>query len=191
MTDTSKKAPFGPWSENSSGERKELVDILGGMIGISFPHHEIHEGNFYHADIDAGTIVSAATYQISITTGAKVPHITFDIWTEAPHIELALYENSNTPTGGTPVSIINANRNSSNISTNTINQGVTASGGTRLRLIPFGGGGSVPAAARGGQNASREELDLKPNTEYRILLTNEGAVDGDTHCMLSWYEIGI
>lgn len=156
---------------------------------ISSDHAYIHKCLAYTAIIDTGSISSA--YNIAFTTpsiaDAKYIHWRpVGIRTSADYTKYVLYEGDSF-SSGTAITPINRNRNSSNTSDmQTFVKGATSTPtGT---IIDAGGIGSSgnPFSRTGGGAGENEELLLKPNTNYVLQLTPDGA----TICLLTlfWYE---
>lgn len=96
-----------------------------------------------------------------------------------------LYEGA-TVTGGTSVTALNMNRNSTTASQSAvlIQPTVTATGTMLMKQILLGGGGKKAA----GDDISSLNAILKPLTTYLFRITNINATDHVAEIILSWYE---
>lgn len=167
-------------------------DITGVSIGINYPHHEIHEGDAYTAEVVAtGGDGTKATITFTTPDTAKYMHI---IVHARSNVE-AHYTLGEGPTigdgTGTNFTVYNRNRNSSNasgvlgtkaVTACQMTEGATVSNfGTILEEIHFGNG------KVGGESRGNDEWILKRNTTYAIECESEAA-SSDNMIEIDWYE---
>lgn len=151
------------------------VDSLSGaLIAIDYPHHEVHEGNFYETSVVDLALANNGTLVI----GASIPaatycHFTFDAACGGD----ALVEMLEGPTfvGGSAIAIQNANRNVADAAFTALKNPTL--GGAPVIIPPEGfvlPGGKGPNAggAAGGARAGIEII-TKAATTYAIRLTNK------------------
>lgn len=165
---------------------------------ITYPHHEIHAGNSFKADINTNDLDDEGdedALHISFTTPntTKWMHLIVEA-TATGAADLSITE---APTGGVAggddLTIFNKNRNSSTISgaistgsstANKMTQDASApTGGTVVHHWKFGTGKNKI----GGSVRSIEEFILKQNTKYSFRLSS--ATDAIiAQLTLHWYE---
>lgn len=161
------------------------TDNTGAVIGIDIGHHEIHEGNhFYHKGFKS--LGNGASYILLFKTGTnKGAHLNFHI-TSPKETTLSILEAVSVTLDGTSLSVLNNDRNSSNISEMTLFHTPTVSGGSEI--FPASVGAGLPLG--GGGNIRNEcELLLKQTTNYKVTLTNSGATTAIIDYLFCWYEV--
>jgi hypothetical protein len=176
-------------------------------VQIDYPHHEIHDGNSFHAEYSVTTAasdddVTAILFKTPNTT--KWAHMVVTVSASDP-AEAIINEGPTLADSGdgSDLAVYNRDRNSSTTSTmqsledtptvgsltkanetEWTNIGVSA--GTELEHI-YLAGGEGPLAV-GGVSRGTQEWILKQNTIYAIYLQNTGA-NANTHYVgLDWYE---
>jgi len=158
------------------------------LTTIDVPHHEIHDGSHYFvAGYDELGSAGTATFHVTTPDTTKWAHMTFVIESQLLST-VQIYEGATYAGGGSAVSPINSDRNSSNTSGLTIRRDGTASvNGT---MIDSWKGGAAAVANKPGAvgNADRQnELILKQNTTYRYLVIS-GAASNTVSFSGRWYE---
>jgi hypothetical protein len=162
-------------------------DLTEAVEVISYPHHEIHEGNAYCAC--HGVDLGAATrdYLIVAPTGPEQAHLTLAVLASLD-LDMTLFEGTDR-VGGTAVSAGNRNRNSGNsastVITHTPGAGVD---GTQMLSALIGdpaGPGSI--AGGGASSDGRHEFILKSGESYLLRITSTSA-DCRVTVFLDWYE---
>lgn len=170
----------------------------GTRVSITYPHHEIHEGNMFKIDqntIDLDDAGNNDALHVSFTTPdtTKEPHLIYLLYASGA----ATFEIVEAPTGGvaggTGVAILNRNRNSDEESTlKNTNDGTLAQytedatapvGGTVLHHEELGSGKNRQA----GESRDLNEFVLKRNTTYSFRLTSLVG-DVTAQMTLNWYE---
>lgn len=168
-------------------------------ISMESDHAYIHKGKAFTVAGITGSISAGGTYKFRFKTpNPNDPNVIEDRkyihWRPAridgisTGVTFELYE-SPTASGGSAANVFNRN---TNINTPTQMQvftaGATVSGGT-LKQIIGGGTGSTGSANSGGGGGAQQELVLKANTDYAIVLTNRS---GSTATLITyeffWYE---
>lgn len=164
------------------------MDKTHSLSTIEFEHHEIHEGNHYFiAGYD--TLASAATIKFVVTTpasGTIEAHMTFGI-TGSSVFEMGVYEGLSGYLGGTALTAINNDRNSTNTSELTVvldPSGLTYSG---TLIDSFKVGSSDKKNPQIGEGTRDRELILKFGTIYLFEITS-GAADNVISYKGNWYE---
>jgi len=168
-----------------------MADAATNVLStISYPHHEIHAGDAYKlsittADLDSEGANNALHFKIITPNTAKWGHITYDVWasgegtwnvTEAPSGGMA---------GGSPITPINKNRNSTNTSGMVVSDDdTTPVGGTVIDgpIVLGVGNNKVSSEA-----SEREEFVLKQNTTYSFRLISVTNLIS-ARVTLNWYE---
>lgn len=143
-----------------------------GLNTINHVEHSIHEGNHYYME-GYTTLNDGDTLYVKLVTPdtTEWAHMSWDIISTG-ELTTEFYEGaSGGMTGGTSVTPLNSDRNSSNTSNMTITKGVTAptSTGTTISQKKFGtsgGGGFFGGSGSGGSDNRNAEIILKQNTTY-------------------------
>jgi len=165
-----------------------MVDETTNILKIiSDSHHMVHEGKHFMFT-DSRQLESGGTVEYLITTPNTTTwaHMTFYLDGSAI-TQWQFYEDSDR-SGGTPFTLGNNNRNSTGTSQLTINWNPTTGGTTRGNLAYYYKGGSTTNQARTGTDSGNdEELILKQNTKYLLLVTS-GTAGNLTNVRLEWYE---
>jgi len=158
-------------------------NIFGGaLIAIAPEHHEIHCGDSYTAH-HVADLSNGASIDYLITTpnwgtvdgdnpgenqAIKLAHFVGEINGKA-EISVWFYEAPTVTNVGTGLSVVNRNRNSTNVDYLTMRYGATVSAtGTELEHAKFGAGKNI-----GGGINSTDEWVLKNNTTYLLRVTND------------------
>lgn len=163
--------------------------VAGVPIRINYEHHEIHGGSAYFITRPL-TLGDGGDDEVLIVTptGNKQAHMLLSA-TGTGETDFKFYEDT-TRTGGTGVTAINRNRNSSNTSILTITH--TPTGGSIGTLIAeslFGvdAGSGNNRQLSGGDGGGRSEIVLKSNTKYLVVVDSATASNRIT-ITLDWYE---
>lgn len=164
-----------------------IDSATGGLIILDVPHQKIHNGNHYYI---AGyeTVGSDGTLNFTVTANADdFVHLTFHIsGTNVTTVDV--YEGASGISGGTALTPINNNRNSSNTSglTAKVNPTVTP-GSNTIDGYKFGSNGGGNAPDIGGGVAREDEIILKRSTSYLWQIVS-GAADNLISYRIDWYE---
>ena len=162
--------------------------VTHAAIGICHPHHEIHEGNHYYLQgfLELNT---AGTYYVKMVTPdtACWSHFVFDITSSGICTTYLDEEATGGMAGGSNVTPLNNNRNSSNASTLVFTSGVAVATSytTRIESDKWGAAGFKQNVGGGG--GREDEIMLRQNTTYlRTFLS--GANSNIIQFRASWYE---
>ena len=164
-------------------------DIANGQVVISFPHHEVHDGDTFIACYKSpeGTDIEddASLDIVLVPARATALHFTFAV-AAAGDAEFFIYEGSNTDIG-TAIPTYNLNRVSGKISNLFIKHtpSITAVG-TMLCNVFLPGG--TKNQANGGSTRQDTEYILAPLTKYLFRLTNRAGSAKVLGWNFSWYE---
>lgn len=174
--------------ENGNALRLFADHHGGGLRVIDQSHVKTHEGDLYLAG-HLFSLGSAADGEVIITTGAtKEIHLSVGVSAGAGG-RFFVFE-APTFTVGTPITPINANRQSANTAEPTVVYTPTVTvDGTALssEVVP----GGTTGAATGGANrgfARGVEYILKASTSYLFRFTNDGAGTEYASISLGFYE---
>lgn len=178
QTDRSYSAPIGP-----------AYDIItGAQLTIDVSHHEVHEGEMFHAEYTNASVSDAASVDVLLRTGAKDAHTVFDVYAGG-QARVYLYESVTVTTTGTAVTPYNMNRTYSLTPTVGISQTPTVLVGSTVlvngRVLP--GGASQQTRVGGGVRQGVEWI-LKPDTNYLIRATNTSGSAVPINVVTEWYE---
>ena len=182
---TAKNTLNGKISINENREAR-IDSSTHSLQVMQYPHHEIHSEDTYRC-FSNKDIPNAGTYNIAFTTPDTLKYINFTFTIDHElEADFKMYENVTSWTGGTPVTPLNANRNSLNSSGITdMTSDVIATLGTPVIMIHEVGGSGKKF---GGSATHENEWILKRNTTYYLVLTNQGAGTSESNFQLDWYE---
>lgn len=181
--------PAGQMSVNAGGTYGQFTQdaLSGAIVSVPFEHHELHDGSFFFLEGFA-TVGTAANNDFIVTTPNTTTwaHMRFAL-EATDQTEFYVYEGNILGTGGTAVTPVNSNRNSSGTSVLTIKQNqVVGTLGTKLASQSFGAS-SNPAKSIGGGLGREDEIILKQNTNYLFRITSRA--DGNIVSYRGmWYE---
>lgn len=163
-----------------------LGDVVSNIpVVMDFQHHQCHEGESFGVQYYSA---APATIEFSLVVPVfsptiDCPHLVITLQTYGGAMQVDLYEGA-THTGGTVMTAYNRNRNSANTANLVITSGVTNT--TPGTLLPHT---FIAAAAekQGDTNRVADEIVMKSNTEYRVVLEE---ITATTRCILhfEWYE---
>lgn len=164
-------------------------EVTGAALTIDIVHHEVHEGEMFHAAYTNGSVSNTANADFQLTTGAdKEAHSTFEVFAGG-QVTVYLYE-APTTSGGTAIAAYNMKRISTNTPTATcVHTPTVSSVGTvplvNGRILP---GGTSPTTRVGGGLRVGVEWILKPSTKYLLRATNTSGGTIAVNIVLEWYE---
>lgn len=167
------------------------VNGSGALSVILAAHHEIHEGNYYYIKDFVTLNAGDSADFLFIVSDNVVPHVQWQLASEAS-AEFYLYEDVNVSDNGTPVTVFNANRNSSNTATMLVFSSPTlvggalgddGQGGTQISAATVGSGKDITA-----NRITTYELIGKAGTTYWVRLTNTSTQSAWTDYDFNWYE---
>jgi hypothetical protein len=166
-----------------------LTDLMTGVLMvIDYVHHEIHGGSHYYIQ-GYLELNDTETFFMKLVTPdtAKWSHFVYKI--SSTGITTSTFDEDATGgmAGGTGVTPLNNNRNSTKTSGMVFTSGVTTATGytTRLENDKWGADGFKENI--GGGSGREDELILKQNTTYLRSFTS-GAAANIIQFKASWYE---
>lgn len=169
-----------------------LVDhFTNFLICITGDHAYTHKGMAYSVtNFDSALGAGSATKLTLLTPESNFIHLRLPtVSTSGDKVTVDLYEGSSGNSGGTPATPTNRNRNSSNTSACTIKTGVTVStNGTLIDKFYVGGGTGVGSFRSGSESGDVDEIVLKSNTLYTVVVTNGSPSENNILTKLKWYE---
>ena len=159
--------------------------VTYALMTVDYAHHEIHSGSHYYVEGHTSLNIDGVLRVGLVTPDTdKWIHLTWTISSNG--ILTAEFFEGATLTGGSAVTPLNNNRNSSNTSGVTLKSGVTSSAdGTLISQSKWGGEGFKSVS--GGTGSRSDELVLKQNTTYLRKFTS--ATDNNIiGFKATWYE---
>jgi len=164
----------------------DQVDITTNTVrSIEHAHAEIHEGNhFYYRQYI--TLLKAATYDILLVTPntTRWAHFSRAIESLVSSCIFTLYEGVVTSSNGTPLTVVNRNRNSTTTNSTLIYHTPTITNvGTNISQAIVGAGKGL-----GGTSRDENEAVLKQNTKYLCRITETNVNNTEVNILLDWYE---
>lgn len=162
--------------------------VTGAPVTIDSVHHEVHEGEMFHAGYTVASVANGASVDLLFTVGAKEAHATFEVFAGG-QVSVHLYE-APTVANGTAITIYNMKRSSANEALSTVKHTptVTATGSVALvsgRILP---GGTSPQTRVGGGIRQGVEWILAPGTAYLLRVANGSGATIAVNVGLEWYE---
>lgn len=153
---------------------------------ITYEHHEIHEGNSFHAHFYSGTVDTDGTVELLISTPNTTKWIhALGIINSTKGALVEIYEGPTTSADGTTVTAYNRNRNSNEGAVVVITDTPTISNdGTRLWLRHIGSEGKYTEY---GETRGNNEWILRQNTKYLFRATSHEDAN-ELMVGLNWYE---
>lgn len=163
-------------------------ETTGAALMIDVVHHEVHEGEMFHAAYTNASVSNGANVDLQITTGLKEAHTSWEVFAGG-QVTVSLYE-APTTSAGTAVTAYNMKRLSANVPLSAVvhTPTVSATGSITLvngRILP---GGTSPTTRVGGGIRSGSEWILKPSTKYMMRVNNSSGGTIAVNVVLEWYE---
>jgi len=201
-----------PFYRTPDGEEVPAVFVIGGFVSLSsgidnneqillvdpdtsslvmmeWEHHQVHEGQMFHAEHSFGTVANNNNADMRLLTGAKEAHVVFFIG-HGGQCLFYLYETPN-QSGGTAVPVVNMNRNSAHVAGVTVFHGpaVVGVGSTPLVNGRLLSGGTSPNSRVGGGIRTGTEYEFKPATEYLMRVNNNSGAGIGISIGAEFYEV--
>lgn len=163
-----------------------IDEATGGIIEVSYQHHETHEGSHF-AYFNAWDLGNAAVKDILLTTGpTKLPHIVFDLTSEA-ELDILWYKSPTITVSGRAVEnpgVFNRRYDSTATASMFLYDLPTIGAvGTLVWHDHFGS-----AKTTGGVSRDDSEHVLAASTSYLLRITNATSSANYTRAKLDWYE---
>lgn len=165
-------------------------EATGAALVIDTVHHEVHEGEMWHAERTVSGVADAGAVNLLLHVGGAVDaHAVFEVLASG-QVTVSLYESPTVNTLGTEVAIYNMDRN---ITTTAHSQlyhtpSITTTGSVALvngRLLP---GGTSPQTRVGGGIRQNTEWILAPSRNYLFRVTNNSGSAAIINTVVEWYE---
>ena len=167
------------------------------LMSINYEHHEIHAGTTFRVQHYDDAIASDDSIAIvfKVANQTKQPHFIFEWETEGAATVILLEGVTQQNPVGTDVICKNSNRNSLTTSilqgwgtgdwvSNYVSADTGITGGSPISLKK-----SYSSSKAGGSSGSRrQEIVLKPDLIYAVILINNEATDQGGQLRLEWYE---
>lgn len=168
-----------------SGAPQGLYITNGQIVARDSDSAFIEEGIYFRTGFqkdvaNAGTAILAFTVPDSTTRIHFYPTVDGE-----SEFNVIFYENLTSITGGSSVTVLNVDRESTNISIVTLvsDPTINTTGATLLGNVVFGSGKSS-----GGAAGPENKWVLKRNTLYAIVVTNQTTSNNEINIRFSWTE---
>ena len=168
-----------------------MDEITKVPIGISYVHHEIHEGKTFQASYkspEGSDVADNGNITFIIATGARYCHIVF-MGAAGGDTESLLYEAVTTSDDGVSLGVHNMNRNGIMTPSTAVSVTPTISDNGTLLHNSLISGGTGPHSG-GGQARTETEWVLKPDTKYAARMINRSGGTTPMSFIAQWYEKG-
>lgn len=153
------------------------------LVGIDYDHHEIHDGTAFMAATSSGSLASAATHTLAITTPNTAVRVHITNQAESTgEVTIEWIEGVTVTVAGTALTIYNRRRDSATASACTAQINPTFTGGTTIRTFRTGSGKTI-----GGWLRSTSEWILQPGVTYALRVTSQAA-GVYVEIKSDWYE---
>lgn len=165
-------------------------ETTGAALVIDTVHHEVHEGEMFHASHTNGSVSNGANVDVLLATGAAVEtHASWEVFAGG-QVTIYLYEAPTVSANGTALTVYNMKRDSLNAPDGLLyhTPTVSATGSVALvngRILP---GGTSPTTRVGGGIRSGAEWILAPDTLYLLRVANTSGGTIAVNVVLEWYE---
>lgn len=171
-------------------ETGETIDgITYGIMTVDYPHHEIHSGDSYVIKEGIQLNNSSKEYLITTPNTTKWSHMVISV-SGSQDTSKRLAEGTG-KTGGTSMTAINRDRNSSNTAGIAIAHTPTGTEGTVTVIETAQWGVAAAGGGRGavaGESRGVTEYILKQNTKYSLTVTALSANVNNITVSFDWYE---
>jgi len=168
------------------GKYNSEVDQYGYVVDIAPPHHQTHKGRLFTRCYRSQDVAANGTLVMLFKTSDQITHGQYLVATGNKSF-ISLYEAPTISDNGTELSPTNMNRRSSYQTTVKVFHTPTVSdNGDFLcgMFIPAG----KNSAGTGAALATRREWLTKANTDYLVVIRNEGTSAADLFIDFDWYE---
>ena len=181
----------GRYFENEGIIYALRVSDDGALVSMPYNTAATHAGKFFFTNFYNAAIAAAGTIDVLVVTGATTtPHLAVMVDIGAAST-LSIYEAVTASNNGTALSVYNANRQSTKVTTAAAYHTPTITGtGTTLMLNHYIAGGTTGNATGGSSSdfARVTEFVLKASTKYLFRVTNIAAGATAGSVQLGWYE---
>lgn len=161
----------------------------GALALIPIEHKEIHEGHHYFIQ-NYTSVANGATYEFVISTPDSTTLSHFNYKVDVEDDTTFVLTQGVTASGGTPITPINNDLNSSNVSTLTWVHTPTSSTGGSIIATQRMGNSVGAVSVIGGSVRSDGEIILRRNTKLSIKITNNASASKKVNWTFWWYEHG-
>lgn len=166
----------------------EFDQIHKTPVVIEVVHHEAHEGKRFF--VHEGIVLNASSKEYLITTPNTTTwaHMTLVI-KGSLDFSIRFFEGTG-KTGGVAMDEIDHNRNTANASTTIVTHTPTGTEGAGTVILTGLFGTPTLGGGRGGEGGEgqRDEIILKQNEKYSLLVTALSANDNNITVDIDWYE---
>lgn len=162
----------------------------GASVTIDVVHHEVHEGEMFHASYTNAALGNGNAVEMLFHVGGAVDaHTVFEVFAGG-QVTVSLYESPTVGANGTALNIYNMNRGITATSNSQVYHTPTISdtGSVALvnnRVLP---GGTSPQTRVGGGIRSGAEWILAPGKNYFLRVSNTSGGTIAVNIGLEWYE---
>lgn len=161
--------------------------ITGGLVMIEEPHHEVHQGEMFHAEYLWTSVANNANADFLLVTGARYPHTVFTV-NAGGSCYVFFYEQVTTSNNGTLVLSYNMKRYGANTNTAVAYHTPTVVGFGFQFVSRYLPGGVGPQTRVGGGVRTGTEWILKPSLKYLVRATNVSGASIAISIAFEYYE---
>lgn len=174
-------------NDNISSVIISPLDVSTGAVNtIDYAHHEVHEGSHYNYK-DFYSIIKDTNKSFLLVTpdSSEEAHLVFGVEAVSSTIVYEIFENVTYSSNGTLEPVRNRNRNFANGNLVLLYEDpIMVSNGTNIVSGVFGAGKN----SGGGGTRDTEEIVLRTNTSYLIIVTEQNIQTTLVNIMFDWYE---
>jgi len=159
---------------------------------IDNDHAYIHAGKRF-TTFHKATILSAGTLEFSLVTPATgvIHYRPMKVSPSADKVDIAFFEGATVNVAGTQLAYFNRNRSATAVAGTVLRHGTTfSSNGAALTGFSdwLPGSEGIGTIRLGSSSNDADEIVLKPNTTYRILITNGSSASNTIGFIFNHYE---
>lgn len=165
-------------------------ETTGAALVISTEHHEVHEGEMWHAERTVASVADGATTDLLVRVGGLYEaHTVFEVLASG-QVTVSLYESPTVGSEGVEMDVYNMRRTVTETAHSHVfhTPTITSTGSVALvngRLLP---GGTSPTTRVGGGIRQGVEWILAPGTYYLLRVRNNSGAAATINTIMEWYE---
>jgi len=178
---------------DTAGDEAKIDATAQALETIEYEHHEIHEGEMFHAHEQISGLADNGTLDLLVVTGSGIEvHAMFEYGSEGA-AWFELYEGvllSGSPGGsGTPATAWCMNRYVSGTPASTVFKDPSVVVGDKIDVVYMPGGEGPKTAGAGGRGANEWILTGVSGPEnYLARIINVGGAPKDANLAVEFYE---
>ena len=161
-------------------------EITGALLTVNYAHHEVHAGSHYnYRDFYMLNKNTAKSFLLITPDTTKFAHLIIGFEATTSTIAVQLFEDCIYSDIGNLEPVINRNRNYNNTNTALLYEDpIITTNGIELISGIYGAG----KKSEGGQGRDEQEIILKRDTNYCVIITEQNIASTNVNILFDWYE---